>query len=241
MGAVFGVIVAIGLDLGNSLGILGIVKLTLEKNRLGLVILFWGLIPLLLSMAFLKTFTARYLLIVIPPFLIFAGFELSKILDKVNLINIWKIIIALALILPLCLIFDYQLITNPPPQSLPKEERIGYFEDWTAGYGFSEIAKYLMDRRKIGPVVVGTEGFFGTLPDGLQIYLDKSGIPVLGSTASISAQLKKSSLDNQTFFVANRARKLEHQKDLKLIMEFPKTRGEANQQDAIQLFEISQR
>lgn len=219
----------------GGIGVIGVIG---GRKKSGWIVLIWALIPLLLNMAFLKTFTARYLLPSIPPLLILAGFGLENLLKKVNIRNIIKIIIIVAFISPLALWFDYLLLTNPQAANLPKEERKGYFEDWTAGYGFKEIAQYLVERKKRGPVVVGTEGFFGTLPDGLQIYLDKSGIPVLGSTASISAQLKKASGDNKAFFVANRARMAGEQTGLKLIMEFPKARNEDGRGDAIQLFEL---
>lgn len=213
---------------------------TLKKfNKLALIVLLWALLPLMVEMAFLRTFTARYLLASIPPFLIFAGFGIAAILDKISMKYFVKTFIALLVVLPFSLVFNYQLLTNPPPDSLPKAERKGYFEDWTAGYGFSEIAGYLMERKKMGPVVVGTEGFFGTLPDGLQIYLDKAGIPIIGSTATISAQLKEASLTNQTFFVVNKIRAMENQPGLKLIKEYPKTPSLEGEQDAIQLFELT--
>lgn len=228
------------------IGGIGVIRVIWERNKLGLIVLLWGLIPLLLEMAFLRTFTARYLLSSIPPLLVIAGFGLENLLKKINIrntinkfvTNVIKIIIIIAFISPLALWFDYLLLTNPQNANLPKAERIGYFEDWTAGYGFSEIAQYLVERKKQGPVVVGTEGFFGTLPDGLQIYLDKAGIPIVGSTASISAQLKEATYDNEVYFVANKSRLLEFNDGVKLVKEFPKARSEDGNQDAIILFEI---
>ena len=220
------------------IGGIGMVWTLKSRNKLGILVLLWMLVPLLLSMTFLRTFTARYLLSSIPLFLILVGFGLVRIFEKVKLSYLWKILISLIIILPYALLFDYQLITNPPPTFLPKAERIGYFEEWTAGYGFKDISKYLLDRKKQGSVVVGTEGFFGTLPDGLQIYLDKANIPIIGSTASISAQIREASLENQTFFVANKSRFMEHINGLKLIREYPKAKREDGSQDAIQLFEV---
>ncbi|MBI2334320.1 glycosyltransferase family 39 protein [Candidatus Daviesbacteria bacterium] len=202
-------------------GFIGIIR---GKNRLGWVVLLWMLLPLLLSMAFLRTFTARYLLPSIPLFLILAGFGAEKISQKIKPV----ILVVLLIILPLQ--FNYQLLTNPPPNSLPQEERKGYFEQWTAGYGFKEIARFLIEQKKGLPagrqVVVGTEGFFGTLPDGLYIYLDKAGIAVVPSTATISAKLKEAALGHQTYFVGNRS-SLENIGGVILIKEFPKIGSDA--------------
>lgn len=224
------------------MGGIGIIRVIWEKNRFGLVVLLWGLIPLLLEMAFLRTFTARYLLTSIPLFLILAGYGLNKILNiKLDYLpkaeKISRLTILTILMIP-ATYFNYLLLTNPQKAPLPKAERIGYFEEWTAGYGFKEIAKYLEEKKKHTSVVVGTEGFFGTLPDGLQIYLDKAGIPIIGSHATVSAALKNATKDNKVYFVANKSRLMEHVKGLRLIMEFPKAKSGEGKGDAIQFFEV---
>ncbi|MDP3733064.1 MAG: glycosyltransferase family 39 protein [Candidatus Daviesbacteria bacterium] len=198
------------------------------KNKLGWVILLWALMPLLLNMAFLRTFTARYLLSSIPLFLIFAGYGIEKISNfKFQISNriIRLALVILVVILPLK--FDYELLTNPPPGSLPQEERLGYFEQWTAGYGFKDIARFLIEQKVKGLVVVGTEGFFGTLPDGLYIYLDKSNISVVGSHATISAQVRNAAKDHLTFFVGNKSNLKGSVSGVELIKEFPKVGSDA--------------
>ncbi len=218
---------------------LGIYYLLFTLNKKGLIILIWLLFPLLLEMAFLRTFTARYLLPSVAPFLIFAALGLTKALEKVRIKNSLKIVIALVAVLPLALKFDYQLIKNPPPDDLPKEERIGYFEDWTAGYGLKEMANYLIDQKKNGSVVVGTAGFFGTLPDGLQIYLDKSNIAIVGSSATISAQIRNAAKDHPTFFVGNSKDLIGKVRGVKQILEYPKAKPtDGTLQDSSVLYQV---
>lgn len=202
------------------------------KNRMGGVVLLWAIIPLLIEMAFLRTFTARYLLPSIPPLLIFAGLGMERISNKF-LMPIFLIV----LVIP-SFNFNYRLLTNPPPDSLPKEERKGYFEDWTAGYGFFEIAQFLKEQRKEGKVVVGTEGFFGTLPDGLHIYLDRDDITVLGSTATISAQIRGAAKDNKTFFVGNKKTFKTGLAGVELIKEYQKAKPKDGDADATVLFRV---
>lgn len=222
------------------LTIYGIIFVFLRKQKLAIVILLWALIPLLVQMTILRTFTARYLLFSVPPFLIIAALGLENLLQRIN----WKkpilvLIVVLALaILPLQ--FDYQLLTAPEKADLPAGERRGYLEDWTAGYGFKEIADYLIAQKQNGPVVVGTEGFFGTLPDGLYIYLDKANIGIVGSNATISAQLRLAVKQNQTFFVANKSRVGENLPNVVLIKEYPKAKplNPKFKQDAILFYKL---
>lgn len=231
------------------LGLFGVFRVVWEKHRLGLVILLWMLIPLLIQMTFLRTFTTRYLLYTIPPFLVLSGYGLDRLLGKFKQKNVVKILVALLLILPLPLYFDYQLLFSPEKANLPRNERKGYFEDWTAGYGLKEIASFLKDEVKKGMVVVGTEGTFGTLPDGLQIYLEDythtapedKKIIVIGSTATISAQILDAALDYPTYFVANNSRIAEDIEHGILIKKYPKASFPGKKQDAILLFRVSPR
>jgi hypothetical protein len=48
----------------------------------------------------------------------------------------------------------------------------GYLSGWTSGWGIKDASNFLIQRSKVSNVIVGTEGYFGTLPDGLQIYTD---------------------------------------------------------------------
>lgn len=220
------------------LGIIGVIRVIKEKNKIGVALLAWGLVPLLIQMALLKTFTARYLLFSITPFLVLAGYGMYQVSNiKNNLSKAFLSVVALLLLIP-AVYFDYLLLTNPQNAPLPKEERQGYFEDWTAGYGFKEIANFLIEQRKQGKVLVGTEGFFGTLPDGLYIYLDKVDITVVGSGPIVSNKIREATSSNQVYFVANKKR-LQASEKLKLIKEFPKAKPlGGGDQDAIQLFQV---
>ncbi len=219
--------------------ILGLWFIIKHKNRLGWIILLWALIPLLIQMALLKTFTARYILFSIPPLLCICAFGLEKLIDSLTIKKRILYFLALILILPGSLYFDYVNLTKPENLPLPEEERRGYFEDWTAGYGFPEIARYLISEKQNGPIVVGTEGLFGTLPDGLMIYLDKADIPfIAGKESTLSAKLKDAARENQTFFVTNKSRSGEYVEGATLIKQYLKLKPKNGKQDAIILFKV---
>ena len=65
-----------------------------------------------------------------------------------------------------------KISASPFNQKLPSSET-GYLSDWTSGWGVKEAYEYLYQRSLVSNVIVGTEGAFGTLPDGLQIYANK--------------------------------------------------------------------
>lgn len=222
-----------------TLVITGVILAFLKLNKISLLILFWSLIPLVAQMAFLRTFTARYLLFSIPPLLTLAGWTLSQLINGLPF-DKRKITITVALaLLPLATYFNFYLLTNPSKAPLPREERSGYLEAWTAGVGFLEIANFLAEQSKKEMVVVGTEGSFGTLPDGLQIYLDKTKQVVFARGSSIiSSELREAAKDHPTFYVANKSRYKFYEQGLELLKEYPKATDNKGQTDAILLFKV---
>lgn len=223
----------------------GTFLMLIKKNRYAIVVFLWGVIPLLVEMAFLKTFTARYILFSIPPLLMIAAWALSLLIDRFQAKKLIINMISLLIILPTALFFDLILLQDPARVNLPVNDRKGYFEEWTAGYGFPEIAQYLINEAKTGPVLVSTEGFFGTLPDGLAIYLEKyfhhapknQQIVVIGGRQEVPQSLWEEARKQKTFFVANKSRFSTIPEGLELIKEFPKAAGK-KQQDAILLFKV---
>lgn len=224
---------------------LGVALAVLRRNKYALVVLLWSLIPLLIQMAFLKTFTARYILFSIPPLLFLGGWAMEEIINKVKLKRWMLIASVISVLLISSLSFSLKMMTDLENLPLPRSERSGYLEGWTAGYGLKEIAQFLMDESRNGLVVVGTEGSFGTLPDGLQIYLDKHShaapkenqVAVIGGKATISAQLRDSARDHPTFFIANGLRSLLPD-GVKLLKEYPKAQKPDGTYEVMLLFQV---
>ncbi|KKQ95785.1 MAG: hypothetical protein UV74_C0013G0390 [Candidatus Woesebacteria bacterium GW2011_GWB1_43_14] len=175
-----------------------------------LFLLIIGFAPILIQAEFAKVFTARYVYFTLPYFVILASS--AFIVFSGNLQK--YLFIVLVVFIGLSTHYDLKLLFNPEKAPLPRSERSGYLEEWTAGTGIKEVADYLrMEyiREPEKKIVVGTEGYFGTLPDGLQIYLnDIREITIVGVGLSISEipdSLKESKLaGNRTFLVANSSR-----------------------------------
>jgi 4-amino-4-deoxy-L-arabinose transferase-like glycosyltransferase len=218
---------------------IGIVLVAYKRNRVSLVIFLWGLIPLIAMMLLLKTFTARYVLFSIIP-MIFLGAWATDFLY--GLLPLKRKMVPLIATLILLLIpafsFDYYLITDPQNAPLPREERHGYLEDWTAGYGLKEIATYLGEKSKNSEILVVTEGSFGTLPDGLQIYLgDNPNINIWYSTSVLAPEVYDMAAFTPTYFIVNKSR-LAFNKDVQLIAEYPRAKGPILPQDALILYKV---
>ncbi|MDP3994323.1 MAG: glycosyltransferase family 39 protein [bacterium] len=193
-----------------------------------LLLLGWSFFPILVQSEFAKVFTARYIFFTLPYLFVLSGVMFAT---KSKLIN--KIAILIMVLIALQAVkFNFNLLTNPEKANLSRGERSGYLEEWTAGQGIKEVAEYLKLESAKDPgkqIVVGTEGYFGTLPDGLQMYLNDYpkiivigvGIDIRETPQSLTEALKAG---NKTYFVINKSR-FKGNADLqgfKLISGFPK-------------------
>ena len=192
------------------LGLLGLAISFKKYWKEKLLLLTWFFFPLLVQSEYARVFTVRYILYMLPFFFILSA---SSFLATKKVVRAVAVIV-LALFLGKSLLFDFYLLTNPAKANLPNSERSGYLEEWTAGDGIKEISEYLRSENIKEPnkkIVVGTEGFFGTLPDGLQMYLnDVPKITVIGAGLdfrTVPQSLKESKeFGNKTYLVVNKSR-----------------------------------
>ncbi len=132
-------------------------------NKIFFVLFLSFILPLISNLAITKVFTGRYILFTLPYLIILLSIGITNISKKYRFLLIF-------LFIP-NLFYQYQLSTTPFTTKLPNSES-GYLSGWTSGWGIKDISQYLIERSKTYNVIVGTEGYFGTLPDGLQIYTD---------------------------------------------------------------------
>lgn len=210
-----------------------------KKNFPALVVFTWSLIPLLIQMAFLKTFTARYLLPSIAPLLCLAAYSMANLTAVFKINKFFLTLFLLVLISAWPIFIDYHFLTNTAQALLPASEK-GYWKSWTAGYNLKEIAAFFDQQSEKNLVIVGTQGSFGTLPDGLQIYLDTNRqVVIIGGGSAIDNGLRKAAEKNQTYFVANRSYNVGIEEGLTLIRDYPKFSLNGKPEEAIFLFRVS--
>lgn len=144
----------------------------LNNNLAILSLLAWLIAPLLATATFVKVFTARYILFTLPPLLILLSLSCTYLLSILKT-NYQKFFIAIIFLLQLpSLILITRLSLDPFTVKLPSTE-VGYLQDWTSGWGIKDATNYLVSRSKEANVILGTEGYFGTLPDAAQAYANQ--------------------------------------------------------------------
>ena len=205
-------------------GFLIFLKSRYLKMESFLIFLSFTLVPFLFSLIFAKVFTARYLLYFSLPLSFFIFFLFRQLRKGL----FWFFFVFLLLF---SFAYDLSLAIKPTRSLLPVEEYRGYLTDWTAGWGIKESAKFFANQAKKNKVVIGTEGYFGTLPDGLWIYLDQTpNLAIIGGPVPVkeipSSLLNSAKAGNLTYLVAHKSRFLippqVAQKKLKLIHSYPK-------------------
>lgn len=177
-------------------------------RKISVWIFFLSLFTLLAQALVAKVYTSRYILFATIPLIVPITLGLAELGTRLK--NTW-LVISIFLLWPL--ILSAILIASPQKANLPLDMRSGYLEEWTAGWGQKEIASYLIAKSAEGKkLIVGTDGYFGTLPDGLQIYTQGTpNITVIGGPPAITAipeSLINSLKDknNLVYLVANASR-----------------------------------
>lgn len=213
-----------------------------KKTRLtSLFLLLASLLPLVAQGSIAKVYTSRYALFAVLPLIPIISTGLHWLVTRKGIL----IKLSSLVLLAVPLIISILCVFTPTKAPLSFDMRNGYLEEWTAGWGQKEVAAYLIDQESKGEnVVVFTEGFFGTLPDGLQIYTNgHSNITIVGSNPSIITipeGLVNTDSKNKRYFVINKSRN--HMQPsiverLKLIKEYPKPARIDGTAEALQFYE----
>lgn len=217
----------------------------IKENKFStILLLMWIIAPLFIQSIYAKVFTARYVLFTVPEIAIIC----SLVLLKNNKIFERLAFLLLGIFLLLALRQDNFLINNPEAADLPRSERSGYLEEWSSGTGIRESANILKKKYQKDPskkIVVGTEGYFGTLPDGLQIYLnDIPEITVIGVGLGIydvpKSLIESKQAGNKTYLLINSTRFLGNADllGLKLVASYPKAAKPDGSHENLLFFEL---
>lgn len=235
----------LGTPLGLLLAIWGVVAGGWQHWRSKLILALWWLVPLGIESLLAKTFTARYILPSLPFAVLLMVHALEHLGQRTkNHMLVWA---GLGLVIVPGLIQDIALVKSPAVVPLPRIERSGYLEQWTAGYGILEVSQQIKEYAKAGPVIVGSEGFFGTPFSGLQMYLnDTSNVRIVGVGVwidKVNPNLTNALKDNQVFLVVNSSRF--HIDDpqasgLKLIASYPKAQPPEGEREYLLFFKVEE-
>lgn len=206
-----------------------------QNNKILLLLFCLSLLPLFAQAAVAKVYTSRYILFAVAPLILVAAHNLTKL-------N--KYLVGLMLLSSAVISAKY--IYMPEKVGMPYDMSTGYYQEWTAGWGQKEVADYLINLHHQGKkIVVFTEGFFGTMPDGIQIYTQSyPNLTVVGShpiVESIPDGLLKTSPNNERFLVVNKSRNKLNDADLaklELINEYPKHKRANGTTESLQFYRL---
>lgn len=207
----------------------------------------WSVFPLVITCLYAKVFTTRYIFFSLPTIYIFASLIFYYLYSKRELLK--KVLIfGLILYIIQSLQINHLLLTNPEDAPLPRVIRSGYLEEWTSGTGIKQVADYIRSEYHKDPdkkIIVGTEGYFGTLPDGLQIYLnDLPDITVIGTGLDFKevpqSLVESKQFGNKTYFVVNSSRlAVDYQElNLQLIDSYEKAAKPDGSRESLYFFEV---
>lgn len=207
----FSWIITMGPELAILFVVLAVTTSFSKYKKELLFLLVWAILPIIIQSVFAKVFTARYIFFTLPYWYILGGAYFvgarSARWKKIGFVLLFLSILQSAFMVG-------TLITNHSKARLPENERMGYLVEWSSGTGIREVAEYIKSEHEKYPdtaIVVGTEGYFGTLPDGLQIYLEKvPNVNVIGVGLGIKnvpkPLVESAAAGNKTFLVANSSR-----------------------------------
>ncbi|MDD3679559.1 MAG: glycosyltransferase family 39 protein [Candidatus Shapirobacteria bacterium] len=217
------------------LSLVGLVCWLKKDWRQALFLAGWFFLPFGAINFIARVYNSRYLAFLAFLPLLWAAFLLEQIRPKISRFLFW-IILLLVFLLPL--VRSYQLLFVPEQFPFTKTDR-GYLEGWTAGYGIDQIVRILTDASQERSVAVGTEGNFGLLSQGLEIYFaDNPKVDVFGfyplPALPNNDLLALAEEGKRVFFVLNNTPGDFSQDDFLLVAEFPKV----NNQGSLRLYEV---
>lgn len=195
-----------------------------RHSREKLLLYGWWLVPFTMLALFGRVLYPRFILFMAMPLLVLAALTVDHVYAR------WRRhVIGLAL---LGVLFapsvwtDYLLLTKPMYAPIPQADRGQYINDWPAGWGVKEVSEHIINESQKSKVVVYTEGTFGLLPYGLEIWLvDKPNIEIHGIwplTETAPAEVLESAKIAPTYLVANQPSDVPAGWPLTLIASYPK-------------------
>ena len=204
----------------------GLFRFWQQNRRLTLLNLAWLFGPVVGTVAIARLFAPRYIIYATPFVLLLAAYGLVAIKNRSQrwflaaVVSIWPLILIGRLILD-PIHFPYVSVDE------------GYVNGWSAGNGTKQIAAWAVDRLRTHPEIskltIYTEGTFGILPHGLELYAkDERGLENIGlypiSTLPPPAAVDAARINPETYLILNNTETPFMVEGLELVDSYPKLR-----------------
>lgn len=129
----------------------------------------WFFLPFIALALDGKTLYPRFILFMTMPLLILCALSISEIFSRIK----GKTVAVLVFIFFTFLMFrsDFYILTDFAKAPIPRSDLDQYILSWPAGVGVKEAVAFFKKESKNHKIFIGTEGTFGLMPYGLEIYL----------------------------------------------------------------------
>ncbi len=156
------------------------------KQRRMSHVLFWSAILFLLPIGLMgRVVYARYLLPVSIFFTAGAAVTGLTLVDWIRrqtqlgwkyLISALLFVLLLANLMAISAQFIFYSVTDVTKMPLVSSDQEQYLYEWSAGYGITKAVAFIQEQAQHQTVAVATEGSFGTMPDGVLMYLHQKDV-----------------------------------------------------------------
>lgn len=127
-----------------------------------LMLLVLWFVPLFLLATIGREIFPRYILLVVPYFLLIVAYGIDQLLSH-KTFRYAGFVVIIGLSIPL-MSFDYLLLTSPQKAPLPLSDANQYVLQHPSGYGLSEVYAFLRKESEKEKITVVTQGTFGLYP-----------------------------------------------------------------------------
>lgn len=157
----------------------------LPKHRRTMLLLWLAVLGYCLPIMVLgKVVYPRYLLPAALPLTLLIAFGIENFLVAITqttqigkkMLMSGFVAIVLAQLVSLSSVFVLYSWLNPNRLPLTKSDREQYLSEWSAGNGIRETVMQIQTQAASQRILVLTEGYFGTLPDGILLYLHRTPV-----------------------------------------------------------------
>jgi 4-amino-4-deoxy-L-arabinose transferase-like glycosyltransferase len=205
-----------------------------KKWREKLLLIAYFSAPFVALALFGQVLYPRFILFMVMPLLILAAWSLWFLFEKIETLKNH----ALYLLVSGSLIFFYSVYTDSKilfsivTAPIPKSDSGQYINDHPAGWGIREVNDFLEKETRGKQIAVYTEGTFGLLPYGIEIYLvNNPNIKIVGVwpiPEMMSQEMLDSIASHPTYYISNKFQELPARWIAEPIAEYQKGNNSAS-------------
>ena len=189
-----------------------------------LLLLVWFSAPFVGLAFFGKVLYPRFILFMMMPLFLLSAWSIHYLLKRFSNKTHALILILLISIYPLYV--DSKILFSIVTAPIPKADSGQYINDHPAGWGIREAVDFFGNEAKTQKINVFTEGTFGLLPYGLEIYLVRNpNIKFVGLWPIpdyMSEEMLLAIETGPTYYVSNKFQELPRNWQAELLFEYQK-------------------